>query len=106
MGQDKYITQQSTSVVANNLRTTYITDLVVGNSISLPSTVVLPSTTYTGDIIMNDSRVVQNDTTGTKQNQFINTDFISDVYVDRNFTMTNNSKTSVLKNPTLDGTFR
>jgi hypothetical protein len=61
-----YITQQGTSVVANNLRTTYITDLVVSNSISLPSTVVLPSTTYTGDIIMNDSRVVQNDTTGTK----------------------------------------
>jgi hypothetical protein len=98
-----YITQQGTSVVANNLRTTYITDLVVSNSISLPSTVVLPSTTYTGDIIMNDSRVVQNDTTGTKQNQFINTDFISDVYVDGNFSMTNLTKTCTLKNVNCDG---
>jgi hypothetical protein len=103
-GTNCYITQQGTSGVANNLRSTYITDLVVSNSISLPSNVVLPSTTYSGDIIMNDSRIVQNGTTGTKTNQFINTNFIGEhVYVDGNFTMTNNSKTSVLKNPTLDG---
>ena len=55
---NNYITQIG-STGANNLRQTYISDLVVTNSISIPSgTTISSPTTYTSDIILNNGRII------------------------------------------------
>ena len=65
---NNYITQIGTG--ANNLRQTYKSDLVVTNSISIPSgTTISSPTTYTSDIILNNGRIIQTNTTSTLINQ-------------------------------------
>ena len=99
---NNYITQIG-STGANNLRQTYISDLVVTNSISIPSgTTISSPTTYTSDIILNNGRIIQTNTTSTLINQLEKTDFIDLVYFDGNITMTNASATCILENATIN----
>jgi len=97
---NKYITQIGTSG-SNTLRTTYISDLTILNSLTLPSQITYPTATYTGtDIIMNSGSIIQS---GVVDNQLGKTDFIGDVSIDGSLTMSNTLKSCQLQNTTLNG---
>jgi hypothetical protein len=96
----KYITQQGASG-SNTLRTTYVTDLTILNSLTLPSDISMPTATYTNaDIVMVDGSIIQS---GTGENQLIETDFIGDVSIDGNLIMSNALKSCQLQNTTFNG---
>ena len=103
MNNNKYITQSGSSG-SNNLRQTYISDLVVTNSISIPSgTTITSPTTYTSDIVLNNGRIIQTNTDSTLINQFEKSDFIDNVNFDLNLNMTNSTASCILQNAIING---
>ena len=89
---NNYITQIG-STGANTFRQTYISDLVVTNSISIsisiPSgTSISSSTICTSDIILNNNWIIQTNTTTILINQLEKTDFIDLIYFDGNISAT------------------
>jgi hypothetical protein len=97
----KYITQTGTTG-SNTLRNTYVSDLTITGTLTLPSSISQPTATYTNNnIVMTGTGcIIQS---GTGQNQFVNSDFINDATFDGNISQTNATKTSTLQNTTHNG---
>ena len=104
MRTNKGITQTG-STISNSLGTTSITNLVITDSVSFPSTVTIPGTTTTDDILMEgDSVITQDITTSTsKFNKFRYSKFL-DIDIDGDINQVKGGATAILKNTTIEGT--
>jgi len=104
MNTNKGITQNG-SGTANTFGNSTITDLIITGSITFPSSVVIPGTTTSDDIIMEDDSVITQDitTSTTKFNKFRYTKTL-DLDVGGDLTMTEAGTTATLKNTIIQGT--
>jgi hypothetical protein len=84
-------TGQGVSVNAFNKTT--ITDLIVTNSLTIPSNVTMPNTTYNGDLnFINTAKIVQSGSSGI--NDFNGSTFNGDVVISGNLNMIGGSSSS------------
>lgn len=103
MNTNKGITQTGTST-SNNFGTTTVSNLVITDSVTFPSSVTIPGTTTSDDIVMNSNSVITQDTTvtTTKFNIFRNTK-TKNLDIDGNLTQTQAGSTTTLKNTIIQG---
>ncbi len=96
---------QSGSGVSNTLGTSTITNLTITGTVTFPSSVEIPGTTTSDDIIMNGNSVITQDTTvsTTKFNKFRYTKTLA-LDVGGNLSMTEAGTTATLKNTVIQGT--
>jgi hypothetical protein len=104
MNTNKGITQNG-SGTSNTFGNSTITDLIITGSITFPSSVVIPGTTTSDDIIMEGDSVITQDitTSTTKFNKFRYTKTL-DLDVGGDLTMTEAGTTATLKNTIIQGT--
>jgi hypothetical protein len=103
---NKSITQTGTSVSNTFAGTSTIKDLIILDSVIFPSSVVIPGTTTSDDIIMEDDSVIIQDLTvepSGKTNIFRNTKTLT-LEVDGDFDMIEAGSTATLKNTIIQGT--
>lgn len=103
--ENKSITQTGATVSNSLAGTTTIKDLIILNSVVFPSSVTVPGTTTTDDIVMEGDSVITQDltTATTKKNLLRNTKTL-DLDVDGNLTQIKGGSTATLKNTTIQGT--
>lgn len=103
MNTNKGITQ-SGSGVSNTLGTSTITNLTITGSVTFPSSVTIPGTTTSDDIVMNGSSVITQDTTvtTTKFNKLRYTKTL-DLDIDGNLKQIQAGTTATLKDTTIEG---
>jgi len=104
MNANKGLTQSGAGV-SNTLGTSTVTNLTITGTVTFPSSVEVPETTTSDDIIMNSNAVITQDTTvvTTKFNKFRYTKTL-DLDVIGNLTMTEAGTTATLKNTIIQGT--
>ena len=98
----KTITQITGGTGTNYLNTTDITNLVVTNSMTIPSNITMPSATYNGDMsFIGTAKINQSGSTGI--NAFNSSNFNSYINLSGNLTQTNSASTSTFYTPTISG---
>jgi len=96
---------QSGSGVSNTLGTSTVTNLTITGTVTFPSSVEIPGTTTSDDIVMNGNSVITQDTTvsTTKFNKFRYTKTLA-LDVGGDLEMTEAGTTATLKNTIIQGT--